>query len=197
MVQVHIARRDVAFCEFGDDVYPAACCKMAELSAREATRAAVRSVDGRLGTLRSTQVRGVSGSVVDAFSTFEVSLESYEPCVVHLLQLLSAADVGTRILFHSIVIRLFPDLPRRTTSPAVTLLQPGCPVMLLVLLLSGCPLLASWLLLLPGYAVPNISSHRFTCIGHVVSGNGKHSVTSGPTAASRDQTMRRAQPYFS
>ena len=97
MVQVHVARRFGVFCEFDDDFCAAINCKAADLFAREPARAGFRSVDDRLGTLRSTQVGGGSGSVVGAVSTRGVSLGPYERCVVHLLPLTSA-DVGARIL---------------------------------------------------------------------------------------------------
>ena len=138
VVQVYIARRVLVFHEFDRYFVATLGCKVADLVTPETTRVAVRSVDGRLGALRSTQIGGLSGSVEDAVSTRGVSLGPYKPCVAHLFPLVSCAAVGARIVLRLILVRNPAVVPRTTTSPALMLL----------LLLPSCPALATLLLLL-------------------------------------------------
>ena len=93
---------------------------------------------GRLGALWATQVERVSSSVVNPVSTRGVSLGPNEPCVAHLVPVVSVATVGARILFRSLLLRLTAVVPQTATTPVQTLL----------LLLSTCPALAMLLLLL-------------------------------------------------
>ena len=126
---------------------------MAGKIAPETPRAGVVFVDGRLGALWATQVGRVSSRVVNPVSTRRVSLGPNEPCVAHLVAVVSVAVVGARILFRSILLRLAAVVPQTATSPVLTLLLllPICPalamlLLLLLLLLSGCPALTMLLL---------------------------------------------------
>ena len=94
------------------DVYAALGRKVADHSASEAAGPGVMPVDGRLYALWATQVGGISSSVVHWVSTGGVFLGPNEPCVAHLLPMVSVAAVVARILFR---LFLFP-FPR--VSPA-------------------------------------------------------------------------------
>ena len=72
---------------------------MAEKVAPEAPRAGVLCVDGRVGNLWATQVGRVSSSVVNPVSARGMSPGPNEPCVAHLVPVVSVAAVGARIRF--------------------------------------------------------------------------------------------------
>ena len=111
LVKVNVLGR-VEVCRKVDrDVYAVLGRKGTDF-APEAAGRGVMPVDGRLYTLWARQVGGISSSVVHWVSTGGVFLGPNEPCVAHLLPMVSVAAVVARILFR---LFLFP-FPR--VSPA-------------------------------------------------------------------------------
>ena len=96
----------------------ALCRKVADAVAPETAGAGVSFIDGGLGALWPTQVRGVSRSVVDLVGARGVSLGPYQLSVAHLVPLLAAAAVDAQILLCSILFPFSAVSPRMATSPA-------------------------------------------------------------------------------